>query len=305
MSALEGGSGWSRGSRLDSGHEHGWAERRLQLRAKRSWWQILRSTIKSLVSDRGFMAAAGCSFFATLALFPAITTLVSIYGLAFDPESVEQQLRFVRALLPPPAFQLIAERVHDLVTQPASQLGIKLLVGSAVTFWSAASGVKSMLSALNVAYNVEEERGFLRFQAVTLGITLAAMLLVVLGIAVLVFLPVVASFLGLAAESGALVHLAGIAMLLTFAVLSILVLYWIGPSRRTRTGQRIIPGVFAATLIWLLASALLNFYVVNISNLGATYGPIAAVVGIMLWFYMTVYAVLFGAELNAQLEAGG
>lgn len=266
------------------------------------WWNIVSGTALSLVSDRGSMAAAGCAFYATLALFPAISTLVSIYGLAFDRETIEQQLRLLHGLLPGAAYNLISGRVHDLVTQPSSQLGLKLIVSFLVTFWSANTGTKSLLSALNVAYDVNEERSFLVFQGVTLGLTLSAIIVVVLGIAVLVFVPVVVNDIGLGADSAPLIHAVGLTMLVLFAALSIFVLYRVGPARKHRTRQRLLPGVFTATVLWLAASAGLNFYIANLTNLGATYGSIAAVIGIMLWFYLTAYAVLVGAELNAQLE---
>ena len=199
------------------------------------------ATFEALVSDRCSIAAAGCAFYATLALFPAITTLVSIYGLAFNRANVEPQLLYLQGLLPPPAFSLIADRVHDLVTQPSGQLGLRLVVGSLITFWSAAAGTKSMLSALNVAYNVDEQRGFFRFQAVALGMTLAAMLVAVLGIAVLVFIPVLIDFIGLQAHSGVLIHAAGVVMLVVFVAASIAVLYRSGPSRRRKAVQRVVP----------------------------------------------------------------
>ncbi len=248
------------------------------------------------------MAAAGCAFYATLALFPAISTLVSIYGLVLSPANVEQQLGFLRGLLPMPAYMLISNRVHDLVTQPPSQLGFRLVISSLVTFWSAATGTKSVLSALNVAYNVEEQRSFLRFQAVTLGMTFAAMLVAVLGITMLVFVPVVINFVGLEAHAAALIHTVGTLTLLAFVAASIAVLYRVGPSRTQEQARRIAPGATVATLIWLVISVLLTFYVANLSSFGATYGPLAAVVGVMLWFWLTIYAVLLGAELNAQLE---
>jgi membrane protein len=248
------------------------------------------------------MAAAGSAFYATLALFPAITTLLSVYGLVFNLADVEPQLSYLSGLLPAPAFSLIEARVHDLVTQPSSQLGIRLVVGSLVTFWSAAAGTKSMLAALNVAYNVEEQRSFLQFQAVALSMTLAVILVAVLGIAILVFLPVVIDFVGLEAHARQLIHAAGIMMLLSFLALSLSVLYRIGPSRSAGRGRRFAPGTTVATLLWLIASVLLTFYVSHLASFGATYGPIAAVVGVMLWFYVSVYAVLLGAELNAQLE---
>jgi membrane protein len=276
---------------------------RYRRRGWQEWRGILTATVEALVSDRCSMAAAGCAFYATLALFPAISTLVSIYGLVLSPANVEQQLNYLRGLLPMPAFELIAGRVHDLVTQPPGQLGIHLVVGSLVTFWSAATGTKSVLSALNVAYNVDEQRSFLRFQAVALAMTLAAMLGAVLGIAVLVFFPVVIDFIGLEAHSAALIHAAGVVMMLAFVAISVAVLYRVGPSRVRKGGQRIWSGTTVATLLWLIASVLLTFYVANLSSFGATYGSIAAVIGVMLWFWLTVYAVLVGAELNAQLEA--
>lgn len=283
---------------------------RTTVRRSRHWWRgwkewrgILTGTVEALVSDRCSMAAAGCAFYATLALFPAISTLVSIYGLVLSPANVEQQLNYLRGLLPMPAFDLIAGRVHDLVTQPPGQLGIHLVVGSLITFWSAATGTKSVLSALNVAYNVDEQRSILRFQAVALGMTLAAMLGAVLGIAVLVFFPVVIDFIGLEAHAAALIHAAGVVMVLAFVAISVAVLYRVGPSRARKGGQRIVVGTTVATLLWLVASVLLTFYVANLSSFGATYGSLAAVVGVMLWFWVTVYAVLVGAELNVQLEA--
>ena len=110
------------------------------------------------------LAAAGCGFYATLALFPAISMLISVYGLAFNVQSVEQQLAVLRDLLPPPAFKLIDDRVHELVSQPSDTLSIGLLVSVVIAFWSAAAGTKSVLSALNVAYDTVERRGILGFQ---------------------------------------------------------------------------------------------------------------------------------------------
>jgi membrane protein len=273
-------------------------------RSWREWRGLITATVEALVSDRCSMAAAGCAFYATLALFPAISTLVSIYGLGFSPANVEQQLHFLRGLLPPPAFNLISDRVHELVTHSSGQLGFRLVVSFLITFWSAATGTKSVLSALNVAYAVEEQRSYLRFQVVTLSMTFAAMLVAVLGIAVLVFIPVLINLIGWEAHAAALIDVAAVIMLLAFVTASIAALYWIGPCRSTgQKRRRIAPGAAVATALWLIASALLRFYVANLSTFGTTYGSLAAVVGIMLWFYLTVYAVLLGAELNAGLEA--
>lgn len=272
--------------------------------AARGWRGILLATAESLSTDRASMAAAGAAFYATLALFPAISTLISLYGLVFDRASVAGQLRFLHGLVPEPAYVLIAGRVGALVDQPPGRLGVGLAVASAVAFWSASAGTRSVLSALNVAYGVSEQRSFLRFHAMALGMTLAAMLVAVAGIAVLVALPVVVGFLGLAPYTATVAHLAGLGMLVGFVAVSVAALYRVGPAGADGGRRRVWPGVAAATVLWLAASGALSFYVGRLANFGATYGPLGAVVGIMLWFYLSVYAVLVGAEVNAQVEKG-
>jgi membrane protein len=270
-------------------------------------WRHLREltagTLRASVTDRVSLAAAGCAFYATLALFPAISMLISVYGLMFDPVSVEPQLQALAGLLPAPAFGLINERVHQLVTQPRGDLSVSLLISFLLTFWSASTGSKSVLSALNLAYDVIEQRSFLRFQLTGLSMTLIAVLCAVLAIAVLVFMPAAIATLGLSSHGGSLVHTVSVLMLVGFFIASIAVLYRVGPSRRHPSHPRIVPGAVLATVLWLAASELLSFYIARIASFGATYGSLAAVVGAMLWFYVSAYAVLLGGELNARLEA--
>jgi membrane protein len=267
-----------------------------------SWRRVMLGALREAVTDQVALAAAGCGFYATLALFPAISMLISVYGLVFDVQSVEQQLAVLRTLLPPPAYTLIDDRVHELVNQPNDTLSISLLVSLIVAFWSAAAGTKSVLSALNVAYDTEERRGILGFQLTALAMTLCAVVAAVLAIAVLVFLPAVISFVGLSDYSAALINALSRAMMIVLVGGTIALLYRFGPSRQPPPGQRIFPGAVLATLLWLIASAGLSFYVSHIARLGVTYGPLGAVVAIMLWFYLTAYAMLLGAEVNAQLE---
>ncbi len=261
------------------------------------WIEIVRDTLAASLSDRVTLTAAGCAFYATLALFPAITILISIYGLAFNPQNVEPQLHALQELLPPPAFELIADRVHQLVAQPRARLSFGLAISTLVTFWSAATGTKSVIAALNLAYDTTERRSIIRFQLVGFALTLWAILVAVLGIALLVFLPAWLRVLGVLGVLEyqtriALLHWAGLAMLVGFAGLAIALLYRFGPSRPRPPTRRIAPGTLLAIGLWLVASGLLDFYVDHIAGFGATYGPIGAVVGVMLWFFVSVYAVL-------------
>jgi len=270
-----------------------------------TWRQVALGALREATTDQVALAAAGCAFYATLALFPAISMLVSLYGLAFDVLSVEQQLGVLRDLLPLPAFKLVDERVHELVSQPNDTLSLGLVIGFIVAFWSAAAGTKSVLSALNVAYDAVERRGIVGFQLIALAMTLCAVSAAVLAIAVLVFLPTVIAFVGLSDYSAALINMFGRAMLVVLVGGTIALLYRYGPSRDAPPNQRLFPGAVLATVLWLIASEGLSFYVSHIASLGVTYGPLGAVVAIMLWFWLTAYAVLLGAELNSQLEQAG
>jgi membrane protein len=265
---------------------------------------VTLGALREAVTDQVALAAAGCGFYATLALFPAISVLISVYGLAFDVLAVEQQLAVVRRLLPPPAYTLIDDRVHELVSQPNNTLSISLIVSLIVAFWSASAGTKSVLSALNVAYDTVEQRGILGFQLIALAMTLCAVAAAVVAIAVLVFLPTVIAFVGLSDYSAALINGFSMALLIMLVGGTIALLYRYGPSRSPPAPQRIFPGAVLATVLWLIASTGLSYYVSHIATLGVTYGPLGAVVAIMLWFYLTAYAVLLGAEVNAQLEHG-
>ncbi len=260
------------------------------------------AAFRASVTDRMSLAAAGCAFYATMALFPAISMLISVYGLAFDPASVTAQLDLLAGLLPPPAYGLVEGRVQQLVSQPSGSLSMNLLVSFLITFWSASTGAKSVLSALNVAYDVTEQRPFLQFQAIGLAMTLTGILCAIIAITVLLFLPLAIDALGLSAYGGRLVHTAGLAMLVGAFVVAIALLYRFGPSRRRPLHPRIAPGAALAMVLWLVASELLTVYITRMVTFSMTYGPLAAAVGVMLWFYVSAYSVLLGAELNARLE---
>jgi membrane protein len=267
-----------------------------------SWRSIALRTLDASTSDHMSLAAAGCAFYATLSLFPAISMLISVYGLVFDLGSVLPQLEVLSHLLPPPAYALIEDRVTQLVAQPRGHLTIGLGIAFLVSFWSSASASKAVLSAMNVAYDTTERRPFLRFQLIGLAMTLSAVIGVVLAIAVLLVMPRLIQFSGLSAFGAALIQITSFGLVVGFFAVGLAVLYARGPSRTPPPGARILPGTALATLLWLISSYVLSLYVAKLANFDASYGSIGAVVGVMLWFYVSAYASLLGAELNAQLE---
>ena len=266
------------------------------------WKQVLRRTVNEVITDRVSLSAAGCAFYATLALFPAISMLVSIYGLVFDPATVEPQLATLRDLLPPSAFELISNRVHQLVSKPGGALTFSLVISTVLALWSSATGTKAILGALNLAYEERERRNFIRYQLTAFGITLGGIVAAVIGLSALVLLPVITKFLYLSAYAAWLTRVASLLALMAFVPLALSLLYRFGPSRRHASWRWITPGSAIATVIWVLASVLFSAYVEHVASYDATYGPLGAVIGIMMWFYVTAFVVLFGAELNAELE---
>jgi membrane protein len=153
--------------------------------------QALIEAGRALISQRVSLVAAGCAFYATLALFPAITMLISLYGLVFNPDSVQPQLHYLQQFMPPAAFSLISDRVQSLVSQPSKGLGLGLLISLVITLWSSSTGTKSVLNALTIAYRQRDNRGLIEFQVLALGMTLIAILGACIAIAVLVLIPVV------------------------------------------------------------------------------------------------------------------
>ena len=268
----------------------------------RGWRAVIRRVFFEIITDRVSLVAAGCAFYGMLALFPAIWMLISVYGLIFDPATVEPQLLVLRDLLPPAAFQLIEDRVHTLVSKPPGTLGLHLLVGALVALWSSASGIKSIITALNLAYEERETRHFVRYQLTALGMTLGAILSAAIGLALLVGMPAALAFVGIPSSQKALLQGASFAVLLLGIMGGLSLLYRYGPSRTSPRWHWVTPGSLLATVLWLAASALFSWYVAKFATYDATYGPLGTVVGVMMWFYVTVYAVLLGAELNAELE---
>ncbi len=255
---------------------------------------------RAVASQRVSLVAAGCAFYATLALFPTITALISLYGLMFNPDTVQPQLHYLQRFMPPAAFQLISDRINDLVNQPAKGLGISFVISLMISLWSAAAGTKSVLNALTLAYNVEDPRGIIQFQLVSIGMTLVAIFGAMLAIGILVLIPIAINFIGIGFSTKVLVALLSFGAMIAFVLVALGLLYRFGPAGADRVFYA--PGAGIATLLWLIGSWAFGIYVGRFAAYDATYGPLATLIGLMMWFYLTAYIVLLGAEINAALD---
>lgn len=277
--------------------------------SSKDWQTITSNTAKNLVFGPTTLVAAGCAFYTTLSLFPAISALISIYGLAFDVQTVAPQMDILRNLLPPSAFNLLYDRVQTLVAEPPSSLTMNLIISLTVALWSASAATRSILSALNIAYNTRENRNFLVFQATAFAMTLSGILGAVLTLALLVAMPLLLALpaiLHIPTPPGSIEFLArwsGPVVMFTFETLALSALYRFGPDRKRHTQWRwVLPGALASTITWIMASLGFSYYVAHLASYNATYGPLGAFIAIMMWFFVTAWVVLMGAELNAQME---
>jgi membrane protein len=268
----------------------------------RGWGAVMRRVAREAVSDEAGTAAASCGFYALLALFPAISVAISLFGLVANPATVEGQLEALRDVLPASTFTLISARVHDLAAAGPTKLSWGLLVSLLVGTWSAMSGVKAIINALNVAYEEREARTFLRLNGVAFLFMLGGLFGTLLALTVIVAVPAALAFDWLGPLASAAVRICSFVLLLAFVVLGLAILYRFAPSRGQAKWRWITPGSLLAAGLWLLASLAFSFYVSNFGSYDAAYGALGGVVVALLWFYISAYAVILGAELNAELE---
>lgn len=246
--------------------------------------------------------AAGCAFYALLALFPAISVLISLYGLILDPTALEHQLEGVRDVLPAAAYELVAQRVHALAAKGATTLSWGVAFGVVLALWSAAAGTKALILSLNGAYEEQEKRPFLRYHLTALLFTLRGVLGVAVALSVIVGLPALLQlgWLGPWAQLGA--SAVSYLLLLAFVILGLSLLYRFAPSRREADWRWVTSGSAVAAVLWLLASFLFSFYVANFASYDTMYGSLGAVVVMLFWFHLSAFVVMLGAELNAEFQ---
>lgn len=269
-----------------------------------NFYRGTKNVYRRVQSDRLSLVSAGVAFFMFLSIFPAIASVISLYGLIADPDDVRGHMSMFTHLLPSEVLTLLEQQVIRFTSSGEQKLGLGLVVGLFLSLWSANKAMKATAQALNIAYDLKEDRNFLQVNLVTLGLTLLSSLVFTLTLAVLIVVPVlVSAVLSLASLEWLL--LAVTWLLLIFAVLSVFTaLYRKAPALHNRfTARQLLPGALFATILLMFGSALFSLFVINFGRYGAQYGSLASVVVTMLWLYLGAYIFLLGAEVNAVKHA--
>lgn len=262
----------------------------------------LRGTYDRINRDRILATAAGVVFYGLLAIFPAITALVSSYGLLADPSTISKNLQSLAVMLPGNSFAIVQDEIARVIAKANSSLSLTFGFGLLLAIWSANAGVKAVLDALNVAYEVEEKRGIIRLNLVSLAFTLAGLAAILVMVGAIVGVPLALNDLGLERRTEQFVQIARWPVLGMALLAALLVLYGYGPSRPRPKLRWLVTGAVLAIVLWLIGSALLSWYLSDFANYTATYGSLGAAIGLMTWMWLSAIIILVGAELNSEIE---
>jgi membrane protein len=266
------------------------------------WKDILWRTYTEMQSDRLLSIAGGVAFFVLLAIFPAITALVSAYGLFFNASTIANNLSLLQDIVPANVLSIVHEQAQRIAANSGRALSVGIIVGILVSLWSAMSGVKAMIDALNVIYEQQEGRNFFKLSLVALVFTLGGFATFLLAITGVVVLPLVLAPIGLGSAAEMLTRIGRWPVLLLVLLIGLAVLYRYGPDRRAARWQWVSVGSVFAAVTWIIVSYLFSWYLASFANYNATYGSLGAVVGLMMWLWFSTIVVLLGAELNAEIE---
>jgi membrane protein len=266
------------------------------------WKDIFWRTYIQVGDDRLLAVAAGVVFYMLLALFPAITALVSLYGLLTDPATINDHLSLWEGVMPEQAIAIVKEQVVRLTQTSNGALGLGFFLGLALALWSANAGMKAIIDALNVVYDEREKRGFVRLTLVALAFTLGGLVFIILALGAVVVFPLALAWLGFESRSAELIAILRWPALFVIVTLALAVLYRYGPSRTPPRWQWLSVGTLLVAFGWLAVSALFSWYLSNFAHYDATYGSLGAAIGLMMWLWLSVIVILIGGELNAEIE---
>ena len=269
---------------------------------KKGWVQVVKRAWKEAKSDQVPLLAAGVAFYSFLALFPALIAAVMLYGLVRDPADVQKQIDELSATLPSDAASLISTQLEAITSTSSGSLGLGLLISLMLALWSASGGVGNIMTAVNIAYDEDETRGFVKRKLLSLTLTLSAIVFLVVAISLVAAAPAVLdSLVDAGPVRWGLEALRWLGLIAAMAV-ALAVLYKVAPDRDDAQFRWVSVGAVVATVVWVLASVGFSLYVDNFGSYNKTYGALAGVVVLLLWLWLTMYVVLLGAEINAEAE---
>ena len=264
-------------------------------------WRILAAVWKSAGEKHLGLIAAGVAFFGMFGIFPGIAAVIAIFGLVADPMVIAEHLVLMQDIIPPDAYQLLSSQINRLVNAPSQALGWATFVSITLALWSCRAGVGALIGGLNAIAGQRVRNGIWQM-VVAFLLTVALVSLAITALTVVVLLPIALAFIPMATSTAWLLE--GVRWLIALGVLmlALSLLYRFGPARIGSRGRWFTVGAFVVVVLWVAASAGLSFYLTNFASYNEVYGSIGAVIGLLLWLYVSAYLILLGAALNVEVH---
>lgn len=259
-------------------------------------WERIGRTEVSLI-------AAGIAFFCFLAIFPAIAAVITIWSFAFDPMVIQTQLDQIESYLPGEAFDLIYGQVQRLLAANSRSLGFATLLSTVFAIWSARAGVSALIGGMNTIHEFRP-RSRPRHVAWSLALTFALVLVALCAMALTVIVPLILNLLPLGPLQSMLLDLVNFGLGLLLVTMAIALTYRLAPNwpRKKSRPPLFTWGLLVALILWAAASRGFVFYLANFASYNQIYGSIGAVVALLMWLYLSAFAVLLGAAVDAEYQ---
>jgi membrane protein len=268
----------------------------------RGWRDVLWRVWKEADEDRLMLIAAGATYYLLLALFPALAAFVSLYGFFADPMTITSHVSYLAGLLPEGGIDIIRGQLGALAAKSDSTLSLSFLVAFVIAFWSANSGIKALFEAMNIVYDEREKRSFIVLNLIAVLFTFGAMVVGFVLITAIGIVPAVLALVDLGNQADLVIRLARWPLIVLLIAAGISLIYRYGPSRERAKWRWVTWGGALATIAWLAVSIGFSFYLENFAQYNVTYGSLGAVVGFMIWTWLSVLVLLVGGELNSEVE---
>ena len=268
-----------------------------------AWKRIAIRTWNQSWIDNAGLVAAGVAFYGFLAIIPLLGIIVLVYGFFAEPETVIRNMQAMMAVLPADIAVLIGEQLMTAVQTSEGTRGLAILAALGVALYGGTNAASAIILALNIAYQEKEKRSLLQFYKLAIAMTLGALLLLLVALAATTAINSLERLLPTA--SGVTVGLGKaasyVALMLGAAAIAA-TLYRYGPSREDARWSWITPGSLFTAVGWMLLTLAFGFYITRVTDYGATYGSLGAMVALLTWLYLSAYIFVFGAELNSEVE---
>lgn len=270
----------------------------------KKWPKLLIKTWSETNNTTIWAHCSSVGFFGFLSIFPVMAVFVLLYGLAFSPAEMQEQISLLRQFIPPTVYDVLDSRLTQLVSNTASALSFSLLLSSLLALYAGSKGIKSLITLINFAFGITQQRSFIQSTIRAIALTFAGLILLIITISSIAIAPLIADYFPFPQIAKTIVLWSRWPILAGIIFLSFLGLYRLAPNKEVMALKKLLAGASVATVLWILLSVLFSIYVQNFNNYSAEFGALSAAVVIMLWLYYSAFIVAFGAVFNFEFLEG-